>query len=101
MLGKSYEYIVDLNSSSSDFKEKFKLYVDQVKKLNEDFMLQFYHEISLSQLMGTLAAELCPELKKRIETVKSGEKRNSNEWNAFRHAYKDIHSKCQICLVVG
>ncbi|KAI9324850.1 hypothetical protein BD770DRAFT_405385 [Pilaira anomala] len=91
MLGKSFEFIVDLNSSSSDFKEKFKLYVDQVKKLSEDFMLQFYQEISLSRLMGTLAAELCPELKKRIETVKSGEKRNSNEWNAFRHVYKDVH----------
>ncbi|KAI7893691.1 uncharacterized protein EV154DRAFT_478990 [Mucor mucedo] len=52
-------------------------------------LFQFANTATEVEIMGTIAATLCPSLKKRIISSCSEEKRGSNEWNAFRHAYKD------------
>lgn len=91
MPNKPNSYIIDVNSDlySENFKKSFALYVNQVKSLHEALFSDYYAEITENEIMGTMAAEICPDLKRRMDSPQSGEKRGENEWNAFRHFYKD------------
>lgn len=95
MSQRNTSYIIDLNSDkySQNFKNKFVSYLEQVKRLEQEFLMEFDMQVSQADLMGTIAAKICPDLKKRLSTPQPGEKRGANTWNAFRHAYKDVYSE--------